>query len=73
MRKGNFPAAPLILALILGPILERSLQQALLTSGGSPMIFIDRPISAALLLVGAAILLLPLLKLFGPRMGSSVQ
>jgi putative tricarboxylic transport membrane protein len=63
MRKGGFPAAPLILALILGPILERSLQQALLTSAGDPMIFVDRPISAALLGIAVLVTLVPALKL----------
>jgi putative tricarboxylic transport membrane protein len=62
MRKGGFPAAPLILAMILGPILERSLQQSLISSAGSPMIFIEKPISAILLAVAAFIMLTPVLK-----------
>ena len=62
MRKGGFPAAPLILAMILGPILERSLQQSLISSGGSPMIFIEKPISALLLAVAAFLMLTPVLK-----------
>ena len=63
LRKGRFPPAPLILALILGPILERSLQQSLLTSGGDPAIFVERPISAILLAAAALVMLVPLLKL----------
>jgi putative tricarboxylic transport membrane protein len=59
LRKGGFPAAPLILALILGPILERSLQQALLISGGDPRTFVEHPISAALLAVAALMTLVP--------------
>ena len=62
MRKGGFPAAPLILAMILGPILERSMQQSLISSGGSPMIFIDKPISAVLLAVAAFLMLTPIFK-----------
>ncbi len=62
MRKGGFPAAPLILAMILGPILERSLQQSLISSGGSPVIFIAKPISAVLLAVAAFLMLTPILK-----------
>lgn len=62
MRKGGFPPAPLILAMILGPILERSLQQSLISSGGSAMIFIDKPISVALLACAAFLILTPLLK-----------
>jgi putative tricarboxylic transport membrane protein len=59
MRKGGFPAAPLLLAMILGRMLERSVQQALTMSGGDLTIFIQRPISAGLLLVAAFILLSP--------------
>lgn len=62
LRKGGFPAAPLVLAMILGSILERSLQQSLKVSGADPMIFIEKPISAGLLTVGALVMLLPLLK-----------
>lgn len=62
LRKGGFPAAPLVLAMILGRILERSVQQALRLSGADPMIFIEKPISAILLAVGVLVILLPLLK-----------
>jgi putative tricarboxylic transport membrane protein len=62
MRKGGFPPAPLILAMILGPILERSLQQSLISSGGSPAIFVEKPISAALLTVAAFLILTPVLR-----------
>jgi putative tricarboxylic transport membrane protein len=63
LRKGGFPAAPLILAMILGPILERSLQQAMITSAGDPLIFLEKPMSAGLLLVAALVALSPLVSL----------
>ena len=56
MRKFKYEAAPLILAFILGPLLEQSLRQSLLISGGSFMIFITRPISGIVL--GVAFILL---------------
>ena len=56
MRKFGYEPAPLILAYVLGPMLEQNLRQSLLISQGSFMIFITRPISAAFLL--AAFLLL---------------
>jgi putative tricarboxylic transport membrane protein len=56
MRKFEYEAAPLILAFVLGPMLEQSLRQSLLISKGSSMIFISRPISAVAL--GFAFLLL---------------
>jgi putative tricarboxylic transport membrane protein len=48
-RKVGLEPGPLILAFVLGPILERSVRQALLMSAGSPAIFFTRPISGALM------------------------
>jgi putative tricarboxylic transport membrane protein len=56
MKKFGYEGAPLILAYVLGPMLENSLRQSLLISQGSFMIFITRPISAIAL--GFAFLLL---------------
>jgi putative tricarboxylic transport membrane protein len=56
MRKFGYEPAPLILAYVLGPMLEQNLRQSLLISQGSFMIFITRPISATFLV--AAFLLL---------------
>ena len=49
--------------MVLGPLLDNSLRQSLLLSGGSPMIFITRPICLAVFSVVLVILILPLLKL----------
>jgi putative tricarboxylic transport membrane protein len=57
-RKVGLEPGPMILAFVLGPILERSLRQALLISAGSPAIFFTRPISGALM--GCLILFLGL-------------
>ena len=48
-RKLKFDLGPLLLAFVLGPIMERSLRQALLMSHGSFSIFFTRPISAVLM------------------------
>jgi len=45
--------APMLLAFILGPMMEEYLRRALLLSRGDPMVFITRPISATLLALGA--------------------
>jgi putative tricarboxylic transport membrane protein len=58
MRKLKFDLGPLLLAFVLGPVMEKSVRQSLLMSDGSPGIFLARPISAALLLTAAAFLLL---------------
>jgi putative tricarboxylic transport membrane protein len=62
MRKGGFPPAPLILAIILCPMLEKAMQLSLISSGGSLDIFVNKPISAALLAVAAFLVLTPALK-----------
>jgi putative tricarboxylic transport membrane protein len=51
MKKFNYPPAPLALALILGPMLEKNLGQSLMMSNGDPRIFFSRPISATMLIV----------------------
>jgi putative tricarboxylic transport membrane protein len=56
LRKYQWPLAPLLLAYILGPLLEKYLLQSLSMSGGSPAIFVQRGLALALL-VGAALLL----------------
>jgi putative tricarboxylic transport membrane protein len=45
-RKFGYEAAPLILAFVLGPMLELNLRQSLIISEGSVLIFFTRPISA---------------------------
>lgn len=49
MKKFDIPSAPMVIALILGPMLEYSLYQALAVAHGDVTTFITRPISAALL------------------------
>ena len=51
MRKLKFDPAPLPLAFVLGPMVERSLRQSLLISGGDLTIFVTRPISGTLIAV----------------------
>jgi putative tricarboxylic transport membrane protein len=58
-RRFDFPAAPLVIGLILGPIAEQSLRQALTISMGSYTTFVTRPLSATLLTLAALLLLLP--------------
>lgn len=68
MRLYDFPAAPLILALILGTIMEESMRRALQISGGSWMTFIDKPISLSLLLIALFSLSIPfIVKAFKKR------
>jgi putative tricarboxylic transport membrane protein len=56
MRKFGYEPAPLVLAFVMGPILETALRQALIISDGSFHIFFSRPISAACLVIAAVLL-----------------
>ena len=62
LRKGRFPFAPLVLALILGQRLELAFQQSLTLSGADLWIFIEKPISATLLAIAVLVMLIPLFK-----------
>ncbi len=57
MRKFGFEAAPLVLAFVMGPLLEQNLRQSLLISGGSFSIFVTRPISGVTLVIAFLLLL----------------
>jgi len=59
MRLNGFPVAPMILALILGDIMEENMRRALQISGGDWMVFVQKPISASLLAIALASLLVP--------------
>ncbi len=62
MRLYGFPAAPMILALILGALMEESMRRALQISGGDWWVFIQKPISMWLLIIAFLSLFMPLFK-----------
>jgi putative tricarboxylic transport membrane protein len=62
MRKLDYPAAALILGLVLGDVIERALRQSLMMSQGDLSIFVTRPISASLLLIAIVLLCLPAIR-----------
>ncbi len=57
LRKFEYEPAPLVLAFVLGPLMETNLRQSLILSDGAFTIFFYRPISAGCLLVALALLL----------------
>lgn len=67
MRMFSFPAAPLILAFILGEMMERSFRQSLTISNGSLSIFYQDPIALSLLAVAALSLLFPVIRMIRMR------
>ena len=58
MRKCDYEPAPLVLAYVLGPMLEQAMRQSLIISNGNFTIFFVRPISGVCLTVGAFLLIL---------------
>jgi putative tricarboxylic transport membrane protein len=67
MRKFGYEPAPLVLAFVLGPMLENNLRKSLILSHGDFQIFLARPISAVCLVLAAAALLAPLLPALARR------
>jgi len=63
-RKFEFEGAPLILALLVGPIFEINLRQSLIFSNGSFTIFFNRPISAAFTSIAIILLITSLIPYF---------
>lgn len=61
LRKFAFEGAPLILAMVLGPMIETALRQSLIMSNGSFTIFFSRPISGVLAVFALLLLISPLL------------
>ena len=69
MRKLDYPMAPAVLAIVLGPLAEPALRQSLLISNGSFLIFVERPMSAAITVAAVAMFVLPLVKIVRGRRG----
>ncbi len=57
LRKLQFDPGPLLMAFILSPIMENSLRQSLLLSGGNFQIFFSRPISATIMAIFFVVLI----------------
>ena len=60
LRKLNYPVAPAVLAIVLGPLAERSLRQSLLASQGDFTTFFTRPISGTCMVIAALLIFYPL-------------
>ena len=63
MRKLDYPPAPMVLALVLGPMVEMSLRQSLTISHGDMAIFFTRPISATLAVLAILSLFAPVFRI----------
>ena len=61
MRKLDFPLAPVILGLVLGPLMEKNLRRAMALSGGEWTVLFDSPIAITLWVLALVSLLAPTL------------
>ncbi|HYI73439.1 MAG TPA: tripartite tricarboxylate transporter permease [Skermanella sp.] len=69
MRLYDFPIAPVLIGLILGPMAETQLRRALSISQGDPFTLVSTPISASLLAVSLIVLVLPaILRRISPKL-----
>ena len=68
LRILDYPLAPAVLAIVLGPQTEETLRQSLLISSGDPSIFFTRPISGPIAIIAIILILLPGLNALRRRM-----
>jgi putative tricarboxylic transport membrane protein len=73
MRKLDYPLAPAVLAIVLGPLAERSVRQSLIGSQGDPLIFFQRPISGTILVIAIILLIMPAIKLIRARLSGGAK
>jgi len=63
LRKLDYPMAPAVLAIVLGPLAEASMRQSLIISNGDPAIFFNRPIAGTISVIAIILFALPVIKL----------
>jgi putative tricarboxylic transport membrane protein len=63
LRKADYPLAPLVLALVLGPLMEKSFRQTLIAEQGNVLAFIERPLSGTFIAIALLFFALPLIKM----------
>jgi putative tricarboxylic transport membrane protein len=61
LSKNDYPIAPLVLGLVLGPMIENNMRRALTISDGDYSLFLTRPLSLTFLIITALWLLIPVL------------
>jgi len=73
MRKWAYDAAPLLLALVIGPKMEVAFRQSLMLSHGNFGVFVERPFSLVFLLATFLFLVLPALRFMIRRLGAGAR
>ncbi|KQL44688.1 transporter [Brevibacillus choshinensis] len=74
LAKNDFPMAPLVLGLVLGPMIENNLRRALTTSNGDFSVFIEKPVSLVFLIIAVLWITVPLImKMRGKKVVVNVE
>jgi putative tricarboxylic transport membrane protein len=63
LRRLEYPLAPFVVALVLGPSTEEALRQSLIMSDGSMLIFLQRPVSTPIMIAALLLFMLPLFQM----------
>jgi putative tricarboxylic transport membrane protein len=64
LRKADYPLAPLVLALVLGPLMEKSFRQTLIAEQGNILAFVERPLSATFIVLAILFFVMPFVVAF---------
>jgi putative tricarboxylic transport membrane protein len=67
MRRFDFPTAPVVIGMILGPLAEAQLRNAVSIGEGSAMVFLQRPMSITMIVIILAVLIIPKLMAYRAR------
>ena len=74
LAQNDYPIAPLVLGLVLGPMIENNMRRALTTSNGDFLVFVQQPISAFFLICAVLWILIPfILRLKGKNVVVNVE
>jgi putative tricarboxylic transport membrane protein len=66
-RKFQFEMAPLVLAIVIGPMMENNLRLSLVISQGDAWVFLQKPISAVFIVISLVLLISPFIPWLGKR------
>ncbi|MBP1818443.1 putative tricarboxylic transport membrane protein [Mycobacterium sp. OAE908] len=73
MKKAGFDPGPMVLAFVLGSLVESSARRSMLIFGGDPTGFFTRPLSGSILAIFVVVALLPVVRHFWRRKSARVQ
>jgi putative tricarboxylic transport membrane protein len=60
LRKLDYPVAPAVLAIVLGPLAENSFRQSMLASQGDMSVFVQRPLSGLFVAIAVVLFIYPI-------------